>query len=234
MTKRLDMNQIVSKLGAMMLIGVLITSVGTTQVFADWDKTVYPAIQGTIPIADGEDYTTKNKISLVDAMAIAENILPNSKALYGKLTTVNGYLVYKIFMSNDDREYNKILVDAGSGDELYVSDVIKKNSYKKKFHKDKAHNKKMNDYFKGMTPEQIAEKKKQFKEMGDAWKSLSIQDRAAMIIHFMQMKMQWDSMSDDEKNTKKVEMKKQWEEYLPLSTEQKKQKLEDYIRSLKN
>ena len=102
------MNQVVSKLGAMMLIGVLITSVGTTQVFADWDKTVYPAIQGTIPIADGEDYTTKNKISLVDAMAIAENILPNSKALYGKLTTVNGYLVYKVFMSNDDREYQKI------------------------------------------------------------------------------------------------------------------------------
>ena len=197
------MNQIVSKLGAMMLIGVLITSVGTNQVFADWDKTVYPAIQGTIPIVDGEDYTTKNKISLVDAMAIAENILPNSKALYGKLTTINGYLVYKVFMSNDDREYNKILVDAGSGDELYVSDVIKKNSYKKKFQKDKAHNKKMKDYFKGMTPEQIAEKKKQFKEMGDAWKSISLQDRAFMILHFMQMKMQWDSMSDDEKAVKR-------------------------------
>ena len=155
-----------------MLIGVLITSVGTTQVFADWDKTVYPAIQGTIPIIEDEDYTTKNKISLVDAMAIAENILPNSKALYGKLTTVNGYLVYKVFMSNDDREYQKILVDAGSGDELYVSDVITKNSYKKKHSKDKSYNKKMNDYFKGMTPEQITEKKKQFKEMGDAWKSI--------------------------------------------------------------
>ena len=217
-----------------MLIGVLITSVGTNQVFADWDKTVYPAIQGTIPIADGEDYTTKNKISLVDAMAIAENILPNSKALYGKLTTINGYLVYKVFMSNDDREYNKILVDAGSGDELYVSDVIKKNSYKKKFHKDKAHNKKMNDYFKGMTPEQITEKKKQFKEMGDAWKSISLQDRAFMILHFMQMKMQWDTMSDDEKAVKKTEMKKQWEEYLPMSPEEKKQKLTDYIQSLRN
>ena len=228
------MKEVVSKLGALMLIGVLLTSVGATQVFGDWDKTVYPAIQGTIPIADGEDYTTKNKISLVDAMAIAENILPDSKALYGKLTTVNGYLVYKVFMSNDDREYNKILVDAGSGDELYVSDVIKKNSYKKKFHKDKAHNKKMNDYFKGMTPEQIAEKKKQFKEMGDAWKSLSIQDRAFMILHFMQMKMQWDTMSSDEKAVKKTEMKKQWEEYLPLSVEQKKQKLVDYIKSLKN
>ena len=226
------MNQVVSKLGAMMLIGVLITSVGTTQVFADWDKTVYPAIQGTIPIADGEDYTTKNKISLVDAMAIAENILPNSKALYGKLTTVNGYLVYKVFMSNDDRQHNKILVDAGSGDELYVSDVIKKNSYKKKFHKDKAHNKKMKDYFKGMTPEQITEKKKQFKEMGDAWKSISLQDRAFMILHFMQMKMQWDTMSEDEKTQKKTEMKQMFQEYLPLTLEEKKQKLQEYIKSL--
>ena len=141
------MNQIISKLGAMMLIGVLMTSVGTTQVFADWDKTVYPAIQGTIPIIDGEDYTTKNQISLVEAMTIAESILPNSKALYGKLTTVNDYLVYKIFMVNNDREHNKILVDAGSGDELYVSEVITKDYYKKKHSKDKSYNKKMNDYF---------------------------------------------------------------------------------------
>ena len=92
MTKRLDMNQIVSKLGAMMLIGVLITSVGTTQVFADWDKTVYPAIQGTIPIIEDEDYTTKNKISLVDAMAIAENILPNSCLLYTSPSPRDGLL----------------------------------------------------------------------------------------------------------------------------------------------
>ena len=83
-----------------------------------------------------------------------------------------------------------------------------------------------------VTPEQIAEKKKQFKEMGDAWKSLSIQDRAAMIIHFMQMKMQWDSMSDEEKDEKKADMKKQWQEYLPLSPEEKKQKLENYVKSL--
>tara|TARA_B100001750_G_scaffold140207_1_gene111692 strand:- start:325 stop:828 length:504 start_codon:yes stop_codon:yes gene_type:complete len=167
-------------------------------------------------------------------MAIAENILPNSKALYGKLTTVNGYLVYKVFMSNDDREYQKILVDAGSGDELYVSDVITKNSYKKKHSKDKSYNKKMNDYFKGMTPEQITEKKKQFKEMGDAWKSISLQDRAFMILHFMQMKIQWETMSDDEKAVKKTEMKKQWEEYLPMPLEEKKQKLTEYIQSLRN
>jgi hypothetical protein len=29
-------------------------------------------------------------------------------------------------------------------------------------------------------------------------------------------------------------MKKKWEEYLPLSPDQKKQKLEDYVKSLKN
>ena len=64
--------------------------------------------------------------------------------------------------------------------------------------------------------------------------SISLQDRAFMILHFMQMKMQWDTMSDDEKAVKKTEMKKQWEEYLPMSPEEKKQKLTDYIQSLRN
>ena len=114
------------------------------------------------------------------------------------------------------------------------SDVITKDSHKKKRNYDKKRDKKIKDYFKGMPPDQIAEKKQQFKEMGDAWKSLSLQDRAAMIIHFMQMKMQWDSMSEEEKDAKKVEMKKKWEDYLPLSPDQKKQKLEDYVKSLKN
>jgi hypothetical protein len=50
----------------------------------------------------------------------------------------------------------------------------------------------------------------------------------------MQMKMQWDTMSDDEKAVKKTEMKKQWQEYLPMSLEEKKQKLTDYIQSLRN
>ena len=169
-------------------------------------------------------------------MEIAEKLLPDSKAIYGKLQVTNGYVVYKVVMMNDDRVYTKVLVDAGNGDDLYVSEPVTKYSYKNKRHHstnsyDKKHDKRMNDYFKGMTPDQIAEKKQQFKEMGDAWNLLSIQDRAAMIIHFMQMKMQWDSMSDDEKDVKKFEMKKQWEEYLTLCPEQKKQKLEDYVRS---
>ena len=228
------MKQIVGQLAALMLITVLVTSVAATPAFADWDKTKYPAIQGTIPIEDGQDFRELSNISLVDAMSTAEEAVPDSKAIYGKLTVINGYLVYKVVMMDDNRGHNKVLVDAGTGEQLYVSDVVSKDSYKNKRSYDKKHNKKMKDYFKGMTPEQVAEKKQQFKEMGDAWKSISLQDRATMIIHFMQMKMQWDTMSDDEKELKKQEMKEQWKEFLPLSPEEKKQKLEDYVKSLKN
>ncbi|AJA93208.1 MAG: Uncharacterised protein [Candidatus Nitrosopelagicus brevis] len=228
------MKQIVGQLAALMLITVLVTSVAATPAFADWDKTKYPAIQGTIPIEDGQDFKQLSNISLVDAMSTAEEAVPDSKAIYGKLTVINGYLVYKVVMMDDNRGHNKVLVDAGTGEQLYVSDVVSKDSYKNKRSYDKKHNKKMKDYFKGMTPEQVAEKKQQFKEMGDAWKSISLQDRATMIIHFMQMKMQWDTMSDDEKELKKQEMKEQWKEFLPLSPEEKKQKLEDYVKSLKN
>jgi len=228
------MRQIVGKLTALMLISVLVTSVAATPAFADWDKTKYPAIQGTISIEDGQDFRELSNISLVDAMSTAEEAVPDSKAIYGKLTVINGYLVYKVVMMDDDRGHNKVLVDAGTGEQLYVSDVVSKDSYKNKRSYDKKYNKKMKDYFKGMTPEEVAEKKKQFKEMGDAWKSLSIQDRAAMIIHFMQMKMQWDTMSDEQKDLKKQEMKEQWKEFLPLTPEEKKQKLEDYVKSLKN
>ena len=90
----------------------------------------------------------------------------------------------------------------------------------------------MKNHFKGMSDEQIAEKKSQFKEIGEAYKSLSIQDRAAMIIHFMQMKLQWDTMSDDEKMQKKTDMKQMFKEYLPLTLEEKKQKIHEYIQSL--
>ena len=227
------MKQIVGQLAALMLITVLVTSVAATPAFADWDKTKYPAIQGTIPIEDGQDFKQLSNISLVDAMSTAEEAVPDSKAIYGKLTVINGYLVYKVVMMDDNRGHNKVLVDAGTGEQLYVSDVVSKDSYKNKRSYDKKHNKKMKDYFKGMTPEQVAEQKQQFKEMGDAWKSISLQDRATMIIHFMQMKMQWDTMSDDEKELKKQEMKEQWKEFLPLSPEEKKQKLEDYVKSLK-
>ena len=212
----------------------LIATVGISPSYAYWDKTEYPAIQGTIPLENEIVDSSLAQITLVDAMTIAENEISDSKSMYGKLVSINGYLVYKIVVSNDDHDYKKILVDAGSGEVLYVTDSKKQDSNKKKRYNENRHDKKMKDYFKGMTPEQIAEKKKQFKEMGEAWKSLSIQDKASMIMHFMQMKLQWDMMSEEDKQKQKEEMKEKWKGLLTLTPEEKKQKLEEYAQTIKS
>ncbi len=182
-------------------------------------------------ISSGDDFSQKNTIAMSVAMAVGENSVSDGKAMYAKLSNVNGFLVHKVVLITEDNGYYRVLVDAGNGEALYVSDMIKKDYSNKKASNEK-YNEKMKNYYKGMTDEQIAEKKRQFKEMGEAYKSLSIQDRAAMIIHFMQMKMQWDTMSEDEKTQKKTEMKQMFQEYLPLTLEEKKQKLQEYIKSL--
>tara|TARA_B000000477_G_scaffold9731_1_gene8166 strand:- start:2101 stop:2745 length:645 start_codon:yes stop_codon:yes gene_type:complete len=212
----------------------LIATVGISPSYAYWDKTEYPAIQGTIPLENEIIDSSLAQITLVDAMTIAENEISDSKSMYGKLVSINGYLVYKIVVSNDEHDYKKLLVDAGSGEVLYVTDSKKQDSNKKKRYNENRHDKKMKDYFKGMTPEQIAEKKKQFKEMGEAWKSLSIQDKASMIMHFMQMKLQWDMMSEEDKQKQKEEMKEKWKGLLTLTPEEKKQKLEEYAQTIKS
>ena len=218
-------------------IVALAGTIGLSPAFADWDKTKYPSIEGTIPVENNEDYSNLTQITLVDAMTIAENNVADSKSMYAKLSPINGYLVYKVVMTNDDHEYSKVLVDAGTGDVLYVTDAKSFDSNKKKKHSDnkneKNHDKRMKDYYKDMTPDQIAEKKKQFKEMGEAWKSLSITDKAAMIVHFMQMKLQWDTMSEEQKEEQKAEMKDKWKGLLTLSPEEKKQKLEEFAQTVK-
>ena len=227
-------NLISMKITALLVIMGLIATVGISPSYAYWDKTEYPAIQGTIPLENEEVDSSLAQITLVDAMTIAENEISDSKSMYGKLVSINGYLVYKIVVSNDDHDYKKLLVDAGSGEVLYVTDSKKHDSNKKKRYNENRHDKKMKDYFKGMTPEQIAEKKKQFKEMGEAWKSLSIQDKASMIMHFMQMKLQWDMMSEEDKQKQKEEMKEKWKGLLTLTPEEKKQKLEEYAQTIKS
>ena len=221
----------------LLAIAALIGTITLSPAFADWDKTKYPSIEGTIPVQNNDNYLELTQITLVDAMTIAENKVTDSKSMYAKLSPINGYLVYKVVMSNDDHEYSKVLVDAGNGDVLYVSDAKSFDSNKKKKHSDtkneKSHDKRMKDYYKDMTPEQIAEKKKQFKEMGEAWKSLSIPDKAAMIMHFMQMKLQWDTMSEEQKEEQKAEMKDKWKGLLTLTPEEKKQKLEEFAQSIK-
>ena len=221
----------------LLAIAALVGTITLSPAFADWDKTKYPSIEGTIPVENNDNYLELTQITLVDAMTIAENKVTDSKSMYAKLSPINGYLVYKVVMTNDNHEYSKVLVDAGNGDVLYVSDAKSFDSNKKKKHSDNKndsnHDKRMKDYYKDMTPEQIAEKKKQFKEMGEAWKSLSIPDKAAMIMHFMQMKLQWDTMSEEDKEEQKAEMKNKWKGLLTLSPEEKKEKLEEFAQTVK-
>ena len=216
-------------IAAILVIGVFSISIATAPAFADWGKFSYPQIQGTVPVSSGDDFEQKNGIALSVAMAVGENSVSDGKAMYAKLTDVNGFLVHKVILITEDHGYYKVLVDAGNGEALYVSDMIKRDHKK---HSDEKYNDKMKNHFKGMSDEQIAEKKSQFKEMGEAYKSLSIQDRASLILHFMQAKLQWDTMSDDEKAQKRADMKQMFKEYLPLTLEEKKQKLHEYIQSL--
>jgi len=216
-------------IAAILVIGVFSISIATAPAFADWGKFSYPQIQGTVPVSSGDDFEQKNGIALSVAMAVGENSVSDGKAMYAKLADVNGFLVHKVILITEDHGYYKVLVDAGNGEALYVSDMIKRDHKK---HSDKKHSDKMKNHFKGMSDEQIAEKKSQFKEMGEAYKSLSIQDRASLILHFMQAKLQWDTMTDDEKAQKRADMKQLFKEYLPLTLEEKKQKLHEYIQSL--
>ena len=218
-------------IAAILVIGVFSISILTVPAFADWGKFSYPQIQGTVPVSSGDDFEQKNGIALSVAMAVGENSVSDGKAMYAKLSDVNGFLVHKVVLITEDHGYYKVLVDAGNGEALYVSDAIKRDYNHKKYSSEK-HNEKMKNHFKGMSDEQIAEKKSQFKEMGEAFKSLSIPDRASLILHFMQAKLQWDTMSDDEKAQKRADMKQMFKEYLPLTLEEKKQKLHEYIQSL--
>jgi len=216
-------------IATILVIGVFSISIATIPAFADWGKFSYPQIQGTVPVSSGDDFEQKNRIALSVAMAVGENSVSDGKAMYAKLSDVNGFLVHKVVLITEDHGYYKVLVDAGNGEALYVSDMIKRDH--KKYSSEK-HNEKMKNHFKGMSDEQIAEKKSQFKEMGEAFKSLSIPDRASLIVHFMQAKLQWDTMSDVEKAQKRADMKQMFKEYLPLTLEEKKLKLHEYIQSL--
>jgi len=216
-------------IATILVIGVFSISIATAPAFADWGKFSYPQIQGTVPVSSGDDFEQKNGIALSVAMAVGENSVSDGKAMYAKLANVNGFLVHKVILITEDHGYYKVLVDAGDGEALYVSDMIKRDHKKHSYEK---YNDKMKNHFMGMSDEQIAEKKRQFKEMGEAYKSLSIQDRTSLILHFMQAKLQWDTMSDDEKAQKRADMKQMFKEYLPLTLEEKKQKLHEYIQSL--
>ena len=192
-----------------------------------------PEISGTITITESsDDYSDDAQIALSVAMAVAENSVENGKAMWGKLDVVQGFLVYEIGVLASDDVFHKAVVDAGSGEALYVSDGVSKDNWKHSKHSDKESDKKWKDHYADLTPEEREIKKQQWGEVKDAFFALSLDERAKMIMHFMSMKVQFESLTDEEMNAKKLEMKSMMDELLPLSVEEKTLKLREFVNSL--
>ncbi|MDH3656740.1 MAG: hypothetical protein OEM77_01180 [Nitrosopumilus sp.] len=215
------------------IFAITTVSISPINASAEYGQFEIPEISGTIAITEEtNDYSDFNTIGLSVAMAVAENSVENGKAMWGKLDVVQGFLVYKIGVLANDDLYHKAVVDAGSGEALYVSDGVSKDNWKHSKHSDKESHKKWKDHYADLTPQEREIKKQQWGEVKDAFFALSLDERAKMIMHFMSMKVQLESSSDEEKEAKKREMKSMMEELLPLSVEEKTEKLRKYVNSL--
>jgi len=216
------------------IFAIAIVSFSPIDVSAEYDHFSIPEISGTITITEGydDDYSDDAKIALSVAMAVAENSVDDGNAMWGKLDVIQGFLVYKIGVLTPDDVFYMSIVDAGNGQVLYVSDGVSKNDWKYSKHSDENSDKKWKDHYANLTPEQRETKKQQWGEVKDTFFALSLDERAKMIMHFMAMKVQWESLSDEEKDAQKIKMKSMMEDLLPLSVEEKTQKLREYINSL--
>ncbi|MDH3735468.1 MAG: hypothetical protein OEQ94_00430 [Nitrosopumilus sp.] len=215
------------------IFAIAIVSFSPIDVSAEYDHFSIPEISGSITVSEySQDYSDEAKIALSVAMAVSENSVENGKAMWGKLDVVQGFLVYKIGLLASDDIFHVVVVDGGNGEALYVSDGVSKNNWKHSKHSDNDSHKKWKDHYSYLTPEEREIKKQQWGEVKDAFFALSLDDRAKMIMHFMSMKVQLESLSDEEKDAKKLEMKLMMEELLPLSVEEKTEKLREYVSSL--
>jgi len=212
---------------------ISLLSYSPSDVSAEYSEFSIPEISGTITITEtSDDYSDDAKIVLSVAMAVAENSVENGKAMWGKLDVTQGFLVYKIGILADDDIFHKVLVDAGNGEALYVSEGVSKDNWKHSKHSDNKSQKKWKDHYADLTPQEREIKKQQWSEVKDAFFALSIDERAKMIMHFMSMKIQFESMSEQERADKKLQMKSMMDELLPLSVEEKTLKLRQFVNSL--
>jgi len=218
---------------AVSIFAITMISFSPINVNAEYDNFAIPEISGTITITDqSSDYSDEAPIALSVAMGVSENSVENGKAMWGKLDVVQGFLVYKIGVLASDDVFHMSVVDAGTGESLYVSDGVPKDNWKHTKHSDGESHKKWKDHYADLTPEEREIKKQQWGKVKDAFFALSLDERAKMIMHFMSMKMQLESLSDEEKDAKKLEMKSMMQELLPLSVEEKTEKLRQYVNSL--
>jgi uncharacterized membrane protein YkoI len=86
-----------------------------------------PNINGSVSIQNATNDFVKNnmKITFIDAANTAKGQVPNGVVVGGRLSDVQGFLVYSFSVANYDAGTMKIvIVDAGNGQALYTSNDL--------------------------------------------------------------------------------------------------------------
>lgn len=152
------------------ILAITIISYSPIDASAEYDKFSIPEISGTITITEtSDDYSDKAQIALSVAMTVSENSVENGKAMWGKLYVIQGFLVYKIGVLTNDEIFHKVVVDAGNGEALYVSEGVSKDNWSHSKHSDSESHKKWKDHYADLTPEERQLKKQQWGEVKDAF-----------------------------------------------------------------
>ncbi len=208
-----------------------------------WKQHDMPEISGSLPASDSmQENIEMEKIHFSVATSVAENAVTDGQAIKGKLGALQGFLVYKFGIVDGDGLFHKVIVDAGNGFTLYISEGKSIDDFKHYSHGDKwshdkmmgSHYKMMDSHFADLTPEELEQKHAQFKEMKEAFSSLSEEDRETIMAHFKDMKTQYADLSDEERTAKHTEMKTMMEEFMQLTLDEKIEKLTEFANSLRS
>ena len=199
-----------------------------------WKYHSLPEISGSLAAGDTiQENIDKDKIHFSVATAVAENAVTDGQAIKGKLGAVQGFLVYKFGIVDGDGLFHKVIVDAGNGFTLYISEGKSIDDFKHYSYGDKwPHYKMYNSHFSDLTPEEREAKIAQYTEMKEAFTSLSEEDRETIMAHFKDMKTQYADLSDEERTAKHAEMKTMMEEFMQLSLDEKIEYLTEFANSL--
>jgi uncharacterized membrane protein YkoI len=90
-----------------------------------WTGEGMPQINGSVSVADeASNFINENvKVPFVEAAQTAQGQVDDGRVLGGHLGVVQGYLVYTFFVANTGNQTGLlVIVDAGNGDVLYISE----------------------------------------------------------------------------------------------------------------
>lgn len=191
-----------------------------------------PEISGTIEIKDSSDnlYLQQTEISFETAMKIAENSVTDSTAMIGKIEVLQGYLVYKIPVINDDKITFYTFIDAGNGNVLFVSKGFTEEQIKSRQLSLEETQRQLKESGIEMTIEEIEQQRRNGEELKRAFLALPIEDKATLLSHLAMTRL----LPDDQQRVERERLVTFMEEELfTTSHEGKILKLKEFAESLR-